>query len=80
VPGLIENYKWSRPVFSTTSDFAYFKTAKNYLTFGFFQFHKIKTRAEILEGSGKDMRHIKFKALGEIKEDLLRTWIRELVG
>jgi hypothetical protein len=59
VPSVVENFKWSRPVFSTEKDFAYFKTTKSSLTFGFFAFEKIRDHRELLEGTGKDMRHIK---------------------
>ena len=65
VPSVTEHFKWGRPVFSTDTDFAYFKTAKTYLTFGVFKFEKIKEHRELLEGTGKDMRHIKIKKTGE---------------
>jgi hypothetical protein len=75
VPGVKENFKWGRPVFSTTSDFAYFKTAKAYLTFGFFNFKKIKEEAHLLEGTGNDMRHIKIKKQEDLKPTLIAKWI-----
>ncbi len=35
VPGVREEFKWSRPVFSKKKGFAYLKTAKEYVTLGF---------------------------------------------
>ncbi len=78
VPAVVESFKWSRPVFSTDTDFAYFKIAKNYLTFGVSKFHKIKEHAHLLEGTGKDMRHLKIKKPEDIQPEIIRNWVREL--
>ena len=74
VPGVQKDFKWSRPVFRTKHDFAYLKTAKNYVTLGFFQFQNLNDPNGLLEGTGKDMRHIKIKKLGDIKPALLQEW------
>lgn len=79
VPSVIENFKWSRPVFSTDTDFAYFKTTKSYLTFGIFKFEKIKDNAHLLEGTGKDMRHIKIKKLEDLKPQIIQKWIHQII-
>ncbi len=78
VPSVIENFKWSRPVFSTDSDFAYFKTAKSYLTFGVFKFDKIKDNITLLEGTGKDMRHIKIKKMDELQSETITKWVQQI--
>lgn len=79
VPSVIENFKWGRPVFSTNIDFAYFKSAKAYLTFGIFKFEKIEDNVHLLEGTGKDMRHIKIKKQEELQEEIIRNWIRQII-
>ena len=79
VPNVVENFKWSRPVFSTDSDFAYFKTSKSHLTFGVFKFEKIKDNRNILEGTGKDMRHIKLKKLDDLKPEIIKGWIQQII-
>ena len=76
VPGVKENFKWGRPVFSTVKDFAYLKAAKAYVTLGFFDFSKLEDRDEVLEGTGKDMRHIKIKKLSDIDKPLLTKWFK----
>jgi hypothetical protein len=78
VPEVVENFKWSRPVFSTASDFAYFKTAKAYLTFGIFKFEKITEHAELLEGTGKDMRHLKIKKLEDLNPEIIKKWLHQV--
>jgi len=79
VPSVVENFKWSRPIFSSDADFAYFKTAKSYLTFGFFKFDKIKDDFHLLEGTGKDMRHIKIKKIDDLQPEIIRKWIQQIV-
>lgn len=78
VPSVVENFKWSRPVFSTDADFAYFKTSKSYLTFGIFRFEKIKDNKDLLEGTGKDMRHIKIKKMADMKPGIIKTWLHQI--
>lgn len=80
VPDVVENFKWSRPVFSAGKDFAYFKTTKAYLTFGFFESDKIKDNSHLLEGTGKDMRHIKLRKKDDLKPEIIRKWIRQITG
>lgn len=78
VPEVVENFKWGRPVFSTETDFAYFKTTKNHLTFGLFKFDKIKDNTHLLEGSGKDMRHIKIKKVDDLQPEIIKYWLKQV--
>jgi|GEM_PF-269752 len=78
-PSVTENIKWSRPVFSEKGDFMYFKTSKEYLTVGIFKFTRIKLYNELLEGTGKNMRHIKLRKVEELKPEVIRTWIRNML-
>ena len=80
VRGVREEYKWSRPVFSNGVDFLYLKTAKAYVTVGFFNFHKLDDPDNLLEGTGKDMRHIKIKKAEDVNEPLLRKWLERLTA
>lgn len=74
VPGVKEEFKWSRPVFRSDKDFAYLKTARAYVTLGFFKFEKLRDVHGRLEGTGKDMRHIKLKTVQDIDSELLKEW------
>lgn len=78
VPDVLEEFKWSRPVFTLKKDFAYLKTAKAYVTLGFFNSNNIKEETYLLEGTGKDMRHIKIKKVEEINSKLLDKWFKVL--
>ncbi|HYG02952.1 MAG TPA: DUF1801 domain-containing protein [Chryseosolibacter sp.] len=80
VPGVTESFKWSRPVFSTDSDFAYLKASKAYVSFGFFKTDKIKDNTHLLEGTGKDMRHIKIRKLDDLKPEIISNWLRQITN
>lgn len=80
VPEVSEEFKWSRPVFRTSKDFAYFKTAKAYVTLGFFSFEKIDDTENKLEGTGKEMRHIKVRSTNDIDPAMLENWIKAVAG
>ena len=76
IPNVNEEFKWGRPVFRSEKDFAYLKTAKGYVTLGFFNFQKLHDPDNRLEGTGKDMRHIKIKTINDIDHDLLTAWFK----
>jgi hypothetical protein len=76
VAQVTEEFKWGRPVFRTNKDFAYLKTAKNYVTLGFFNFEKLNDPDNRLEGTGKGMRHIKIKTINDIDRNLLTAWFK----
>lgn len=77
-PSVTENFKWGRPVFATDMDVAYFKATKSYLTFGIFNYEKIKDHVHLLEGTGKNMRHIKIKKYEDLQPEVIKTWIRKI--
>ncbi len=76
VPEVIEEFKWSRPVFTANKSFAYLKTAKNHVTLGFYKFERLNDPQNLLEGTGKDMRHIKLKSEDDIDAKLLGEWLK----
>lgn len=74
VEGVEEAFKWSRPVFSKKKGFAYLLTTKSHVNLGFMDFHKINDPKNLLEGTGKDMRHIKIKKAADIDAEMLKEW------
>lgn len=75
VPDVKEEFKWSRPVFRSKHDFAYFKTTKKHLSLGFFQSERLHDPMKLLEGSGKNMCHVKLHSINNIDENTLKEWI-----
>lgn len=78
VPNVTEEFKWSRPIFSTEKDFAYFKCAKAHVSFGFTEASKLQDPDRRLEGTGKNMRHIKLRTMGDVDAALLKKWLLAL--
>jgi hypothetical protein len=76
VPDVKVQIKWSRPVFGTTHDFAYFKTTKKHLSLGFMKGEGLPDPQGLLEGDGKDMRHIKLYEPETMPEAQIREWMR----
>lgn len=75
VDGVVEEYKWSRPVFKSTKDFAYLQTNKNHVNLGFSRnIDKLNDPNGILEGTGKTMRHVKIRAVSDIDVQLFSQW------
>lgn len=76
VPGATEQYKWSRPVFRLNRDFAYLQTTKSHVNLGFFNFEKLDDPHNRLEGTGKEMRHVKLKTGDDIDSNLFKKWFK----
>lgn len=76
VPGTTEAIKWGFPVFSKTKNYAYFKASKQYIRFGFYNTEKIADRDTVLEGTGKDLRHVKIRKPEDIDKKLFTKWLK----
>ncbi|RYY99553.1 MAG: DUF1801 domain-containing protein [Chitinophagaceae bacterium] len=80
VPAVQEDFKWSRPVFRAARDFAYLKTAKGYVTLGFYDAGRLHDPEGRLEGTGSSMRHIKLRTLADVDAAPLPEWLRAAVA
>ena len=59
-PGVVEAYKWSRPCYSKADGmFCYLFNSRHHLTIGFDQGTSLRDPDGLLEGEGKQMRHVK---------------------
>lgn len=70
-----ENFKWSRPVFTGKKDLVYLKSEKTYVTLGFFNAEALGEDKNKLEGTGKDMRHLKIRMLQDLDGEVLGNWL-----
>lgn len=66
---------WGIPTFELDGPICYFMVAKKHVTFGFPRGTSLTDPHGLLEGTGKDMRHVKLRNV----EDLRREGLRELV-
>ena len=80
VPGVVEEIKWSRPIYSTANGmFCYLHNTKNHVTIGFHQGTSLKDPKNLLEGTGKGMRHVKITSAEEIDAPALRQLVKQAV-
>lgn len=71
-----EDFKWGIPVFTKTKIFTYLRSSKNHVALGIYNIDRIKDPKRILEGTGKNMRHLKLKNLEELDKVLIAEWLR----
>lgn len=77
-PGAVEEIKWSRPVYSNAGGmFCYLHRTKNHVTLGFHRGASLDDPKNLLEGTGKDMRHVKISAVDDIDATALRRLIKQ---
>lgn len=75
VGAVTEEFKWSRPIFKSSKDFAYLQANKNHVNVGFSRnIERINDPNGVLEGSGKTMRHVKIRSVSDIDTTLLSEW------
>ena len=78
VPGVVEEIKWSRPIYSTANGmFCYLHGTKNHVTLGFHEGASLKDPKNLLEGTGKGMRHVKITSAEEIEAPAFRQFIKQ---
>jgi hypothetical protein len=76
-PGIMESIKWSRPCYAAAHGlFCYLHRSRNHVTLGFHRGTSLDDPRALLEGTGKDMRHIKFTP----GDDLQLAPIRKLLA
>lgn len=76
VPGTrITVNSWGIPTFEAENPFCFYMVGKNHVTFGFHYGTSLDDPGQLLEGTGKNLRHVKLRTA----EDLDRPALRELV-
>ena len=76
VPGVRETVNaWGIPTFEARDPFCFYMVGKNHVTFGFHYGTSLEDPEGLLEGTGKNIRHVKLRSL----EDLKQKGLRELV-
>jgi hypothetical protein len=76
VPGTQETINsWGIPTFEAPKPFCFYMVAKNHVTLGFHYGTSVKDPQGLLEGTGKNIRHVKLHKM----EDLEQKGLRNLV-
>jgi hypothetical protein len=76
VPGTEETVNaWGVPTFERAAPFCFYLVGKNHVTFGFHLGTSLADAHQLLEGTGKNVRHVKLRTT----EDVKHTGVRELI-
>ena len=78
VPGMRESINpWGIPTFESKGEMAYFIVHAKHITFGFHRGAALKDPRDLLEGTGKSMRHVKLRNFDDLRRPGLSQLIRE---
>ncbi len=66
---------WRIPTFESNGQMCFFMVVKNHVTFGFIRGTALADPEGLLEGTGKSVRHVKLRAVEDLKRPALRKLI-----
>jgi hypothetical protein len=66
---------WNIPTFESNGPMCFFMVGKNHVTFGFLRGTALADPEKLLEGTGKNLRHVKLRTM----EDLKRPGMKRLI-
>ncbi len=75
-----EDIKWSRPCYSKNHLFCYLQKSKAHVTIGFHRGTQLDDPDSLLEGQGKDMRHIKIGFDDKINSTAIKKLIENAIA
>ena len=76
VPGTRETVNaWGIPTFEAIDPFCFYMVGKHHVTFGFHYGTSLEDLQALLEGTGKNIRHVKLRSV----EDLEQKGLKQLV-
>jgi hypothetical protein len=68
---------WGIPTFNFNGPLCYMMLGKHHLTFGFTRGTSLADDAGLLEGTGKNLRHVKLKEIEQLRDANLRQLLLE---
>jgi hypothetical protein len=78
-PELKESIKWGNPVYEKQGFVCYLAATKAYISLGFFNGAGLSDPNQVIEGTGKKMRHVKVRHVDDIRNRQFTAWAREAV-
>src|SRR3974390_124592 len=67
---------WNIPSFDSNGPLCCFMTGKEHVTFAFLRGARLPDPQELLEGTGKGVRHVKLRSVADVK----RPGVKKLIG
>jgi hypothetical protein len=72
VPGVKETVNaWGIPTFEAPNPFCFYMVGKNHVTFGFHFGTSLQDPEQLLEGTGKNIRHVKLRTVADLEQKSL---------
>lgn len=68
---------WGVPTFEKTDPFCFYMVGKHHVTLGFHNGTSLKDPKGLLEGTGKNIRHVKLRTVEDLKQQGLLALVRE---
>ena len=80
-PELKEEYKWSMPNYSYNGLVCYLQASKKHVNLGFQKGNELEEKDihQLLQGTGKTMRHIRITQMEDIKPEVFTSFIQEAI-
>ncbi|WP_010283787.1 DUF1801 domain-containing protein [Bacillus timonensis] len=80
-PKLVEEYKWSMPNYTYKGLVCYLQASKKHVNLGFHRGVELKEldTNQLLQGTGKGMRHFRIKKMDEIQHDVFIEFIKAAI-
>src|SRR5260370_37543754 len=76
VPGTIETVNaWGIPTFEAPDPFCFYMAGRNHVTFGFHFGTSLNDPESLLEGTGKNIRHVKLRTVADLEQKSLRELV-----
>ncbi|MCC7571937.1 MAG: DUF1801 domain-containing protein [Candidatus Methanofastidiosum sp.] len=79
-PSLNESLKWKQPVYSKKGDICYIFPTGGHVNLGFYKAMELKDPKKLLEGTGKNMGHIKIRSLDEIDKEYFWELVSDAIS
>ncbi len=79
-PGLTETVRMGVPTYVGRGHVLYIAEYKDHVNLGFYRGARITDRRGILEGTGKELRHVKIRDVEQARASGLKALIREAVA
>lgn len=79
-PSLTESLKWGQPVYAGARNVCYVAAEGDHVKLGFFRGAQLPDPTDLLEGTGKEMRHVKVRSVEDAQGDALQALAREAVA
>jgi hypothetical protein len=77
VPGTTESVNpWKIPTFESNGPMCFFMVGKNHVTFGLLRGTSLPDPAKLLEGTGKNLRHVKLRSVDDLRKPALKKLIQ----